>query len=272
MNPTISIIIPTLNSAQTLAACLNSIINQTYKNKEVLLIDGVSTDETLSIIKEYQKTYPYVKYVSAKDKSVYDAMNKGIDMAEGDFLFFLGSDDAFYSTTILEEVFCPDNDGYDFIYGNVFFKNRKAVYSGESSIEKLIGEQISICHQAIFYKKNIFESIGKYDLKYFIHADYDLNVKCFESSVITKKYINKIITLYNEQGISGMSPNKDHFHDHLTLHYITKYSSPFNLILKLKDAQQELEGIKKSASYKIAKVLSSTFQKIKNTKHILSRK
>jgi glycosyltransferase involved in cell wall biosynthesis len=272
MSLKVSIVVPTFNSAATLVACLNSIIHQTYKNKEVIVIDGQSTDNTLSILKEYQETYPFITCLSEKDNGVYDAMNKGIEIAKGDYLFFIGSDDEFYSNTVLENVFSDDNESFDFIYGDVFFKYHKALYSGESSIEKLIGEQISICHQAIFYKKNIFNLVGRYDLKYFIHADYDLNVKCFEHPGIKKKYIPAIITLYNEQGISGEHPNKDCFHDHLTLHYITHYVSPFELILKIKSREKEIAAIKNSTAYKIGIAISTTLSKIKKLKMIVTSK
>jgi len=264
MSPVVSIVIPTYNSEATLEECLQSIVQQTYLHKEVIVIDGLSKDNTVSLLQKYQAQYHFITYVSEKDNGIYDAMNKGIDKATGDCLLFLGSDDRLFSNTVLEEIFADEkNADADLIYGNVFFKHAKRIYSGESSLEKLIGEQISICHQAIFYKKEIFERIGKYDLKYFVHADYDLNVKCFEDTTIKTKYIDKIITLYNERGLSGLQPNKDGFHDWLTLHYINKYVSPFALIIKMKKLSEELQDIKRSKAYKLANVLSRTLSRLR---------
>lgn len=264
MNPLVSIIIPTYNAEATLESCLQSIIQQTYPHKEVLIMDGASTDRTTKILQRYNEQFPFIVYQSQKDDGIYDAMNRGIDKAKGDYFFFLGSDDEFYSDTVLSDVFnTQGNPGIDFIYGNVFFKHARKAYSGESNLEKLIGEQTSICHQAIFYKKEVFDTVGKYDLKYFVHADYDLNVKCFEHPAIKTKYIDKIITLYNERGMSGQQPNKDGFHDWLTLHYITKYVSPFDLILKMKKQSAEIDNIKSSKAYKLATTLSRRLAKVK---------
>jgi glycosyltransferase involved in cell wall biosynthesis len=272
MNPVVSIIIPTYNSGNTLELCLQSIVRQTYFYKEVVVIDGGSTDRTQQILQQYGERYPFIAYVSEKDSGVYDAMNKGIDKSKGDYLFFMGSDDEFYSDTVLADVFSDEsNSGVDFLYGNVFFKHVQQVYSGRSSLEKLVGEQTSICHQAIFYKKNVFDRVGKYDLKYFVHADYDLNVKCFEHPDIKTKYLDKIITLYNEQGMSGQQSNKDGFHDWLTLHYISKYASPFDLILKIKKQKEELQRIKNSKAYKLSVALSKTVARLKGVRASILR-
>lgn len=264
MNPVVSIVVPTYNAENTLDACLLSVSGQTYPHKEVVIIDGGSTDQTATVAQRYRSRFDRFVFVSEKDNGVYDAMNKGIECATGDFLLFLGSDDEFYSPNVLNAIFTDTaNHPFDFLYGNVFFKHARAVYSGESSKEKLIGEQVSICHQAIFYRKELFSRVGKYDLKYFIHADYALNVKCFEDPSVRIKYLNEIITLYNEHGLSGTQPNKDGFHDDLTLHYITHYASPFDLIRKIKKQERELAAIKNSKAYKLSKTLALVLAKLR---------
>ena len=264
MNPTVSIIIPTFNSGPTIEDCLKSIVQQTYPHKNVVVIDGQSTDNTLSILENYRQIYPYIEYVSEKDNGIYDAMNKGIDKATGDYLLFLGSDDSLYSKNVLEAIFSDaENEEYDFIYGNVFLKHSKQLYSGPSSFEKLVGDQISICHQAIFYKRELFYSIGRYNLKYFVHADYDLNVLCFKSDEVRKKYVDLIITLYNEHGISSQQSNADGFHNDLTLDYITNYASPFDLIKKIHKQQREINNIKNSASYKMGQFFAKILARLR---------
>ena len=89
----ISIITPTYNAARVIAACLESVAQQGYPHLEHWIIDGLSKDNTLSIVQDYAQRYPHIKYISEKDQGIYDAMNKGIDLAAGDFLLFLGADD-----------------------------------------------------------------------------------------------------------------------------------------------------------------------------------
>jgi len=99
MNPFFSIIIPTYNSSATISVALNSIIKQSYQNFEVIIVDGLSNDNTISIISQFQDDR--IKIFSEKDKGVYDAMNKGINYANGKWIYFMGSDDYFYDNTIL---------------------------------------------------------------------------------------------------------------------------------------------------------------------------
>ncbi|MFN3316004.1 MAG: glycosyltransferase, partial [Raineya sp.] len=84
--PRISIITPTFNAEQTIKRCLESVANQNYPSIEHWIVDGLSQDGTLEIVKEYAQKYSHVKYISEKDEGIYDAMNKGIDLATGDFL------------------------------------------------------------------------------------------------------------------------------------------------------------------------------------------
>ena len=90
-SPLFSIIIPTFNAAKTLSASLESVINQSCQQFELLIVDGISTDDTLSVVKKYAALSANIKWVSEKDNGIYDAMNKSIKMAKGEWLFFLGS-------------------------------------------------------------------------------------------------------------------------------------------------------------------------------------
>lgn len=239
-HPKISIITPTFNSEGTIRATIESVLQQDYNHWEHIIYDGQSTDNTVSII----KVYSHIKFVSEPDGGVYDAMNKGIKVATGDYLFFMGGDDVFYENSTLSQL-AESCDGFDFVYGDVKFKKSGQIYSGESSFEKLIKSQVSICHQACFYHKSIFEKVGLYDTKYFVHADFDLNVKIFEDESITKKYIDKIICIFNEVGMSGNHSNADKFHDDLASHYISKYSSQLEVIWELARMSNENKKLKK---------------------------
>jgi glycosyltransferase involved in cell wall biosynthesis len=202
--PKISIIIPTFNAAKTLAATLESIINQTFRDFEVLIIDGLSTDDTVMIAKNY--TDSRIKIISEKDKGIYDAMNKGIDKAAGEWLYFLGSDDTLFSPTALENIFTKyDLATTKIVYGNVQFKLSKAIYDGKFSYFRLYDK--NICHQAIFYRKEVFKQVGNYQLQYKALADWVLNMKCF-SLKIPKLYVNEIVAIYNEDGYCFNNPDK----------------------------------------------------------------
>ena len=115
--PRLSIIIPTFNSAKTLSRCLDSVISQSFTDWEVLMMDGVSNDDTIKIASSYQDSR--IRIYSEPDKGIYDAMNKGIDKAQGEWLYFLGSDDWLYNSESFDDLFNNDVDSYDVIYGDV---------------------------------------------------------------------------------------------------------------------------------------------------------
>lgn len=200
LHPKLSIITVVFNGASTLEKTINSVLSQTYDNIEYILVDGGSTDNTIEILKKYDDSN--LSWVSEPDKGIYDAMNKGIERASGDWLYFLGADDQFYNNNVLKAVFGEtDIMNYDFIYGNVKSEAFKNVYDGEFDFEKLLKKNIS--HQAIFCHKNIFLTIGKYNLKYKTHADWDFNLRCFENNEMRIKYVNEIIAEFGKGGVSS---------------------------------------------------------------------
>lgn len=202
--PLFSIIIPTFNAESTLALALDSIVIQTYRNWEVLIMDGLSTDNTIEIAEKYQKQFLNIKIFSEKDKGIYDAMNKGIDLAKGDWLYFMGSDDCLYETTTLAKI-AKQNEikSFDVIYGNVYSTRFNGFYDGEFSYSKLITK--NICHQSIFFRKSVFIKVGDFNLKYKSHADWNNNIRWFFSSKIQKLYVNQIIATYADGGFSSLN-------------------------------------------------------------------
>ena len=206
-SPLISIIIPTYNSEKTLSRTLNSIQKQTFKNLEVLIMDGLSTDNTLTIAKEYSNKIRSLLLYSEKDNGIYDAMNKGITKSKGDWLYFLGSDDTLFENTTLEKIAAkiPLNN-VDLIYGNVYSTRFNGVYDGEFNCSKLALK--NICHQSIFFNKIIFKKIGKFNLKYKSHADWDHNIRCFYSSKIKNKFVDITIANYADGGFSSLNFDK----------------------------------------------------------------
>lgn len=200
IQPYFSIIIAVFNGGKTLSKALDSIANQTYKNIEVVIIDGGSTDDTLLIARQYHQ----VKYcVSEPDEGIYDAMNKGIQAAKGDWIYFLGSDDYLYENTVLEKVAnFAQGCSCEMMYGNVLLNNK--VYDGYFDHAKILRTNIS--HQAIFYKASVLEKLGLYNLKYKTHADWDLNIRCFFDDSIRAKYIDIVVAYF---AIGGASSSHD---------------------------------------------------------------
>lgn len=209
-NILISIIIPTYNAAHTLDNCLKSVIAQHYSNFEILIIDGVSTDDTLSLIQMYATSYPFISFVSEPDGGIYDAMNKGINLCLGKWIYFIGSDDTLYNNDVLSSIVAKiEKTNADVIYGNVIMRGENqwnlnnAIFNGEYDLEKLL--DMTINHQAIFYNKAVFKKYGLYDLKYKTNADYDFNLRCYASKPF--QYVNIIVANFFVGGQSTNFPD-----------------------------------------------------------------
>lgn len=196
---TLSIIIPTYNSAKVLGRALTSIKNQTFHDYEILVMDGVSSDDTIRIALSLSDSNVHV--YSETDKGVYDAMNKGIEKSNGEWLYFLGSDDYLVDNTVLENIFSNDLDCVDVIYGDVESNHLSPNYSGPWSIDRI---DYNRCHQGIFYRRSVFKKCGMYSLKYPVLADHDMNLKWFLSTNIVSKYIPVTISHFSEGGISNV--------------------------------------------------------------------
>ena len=210
----LSIIIPTFNSSDTIKVCLESIVNQTFEDKEVWIIDGLSTDNTIEIIKEYASKFQYIHWISEKDQGIYDAMNKGIDLANGKWLYFLGSDDWLVTNSILESVFKNSNiQNFDFIYGNVIYGDSNKVYCGIFNSEKIL--HFNLCHQSVFARKNVLLEKGKFDLTYFLCADWLMNIHIFYDTNLRICYLEKIISFFSTNGRSTTSISEDNFYNKL---------------------------------------------------------
>ena len=200
MLPKISIIVAVFNGVKTIEKTISSVLGQTYNNFELVIIDGGSTDGTIRILEQIHN--PALSWRSEPDKGIYDALNKGIERATGEWLYFLGADDELYNKKVLKSLFGSQGfENADFFYGNVKIVAHKGLYDGEFDYKKLLIKNIS--HQAIFYNKNIFQKVGKYNLKYKSHADWDFNLRCFENKEIRLKYTDKIIASFAEGGASS---------------------------------------------------------------------
>lgn len=206
----VTVITPTYNSEKQIERCLQSVAMQTYSNKEHLIIDGVSSDETVAMISRYMNKYPHIRLLSEPDQGVYDAMNKGIGMSRGEWLHFLGSDDWLNDKSVLIDVMVsPAISEADIVYGNV--QTRGKIYDGEFTCEKLT--QRNVCHQAMFFRRSIFDRMGRYDLSYRVLADWVFNIRCFGDKEIIKVHVDRIIAQYSAGGFSAVTEDYDFLRD-----------------------------------------------------------
>lgn len=201
-NYKISIVTVTYNAAEHLQKTIDSVFHQNYPNIEYLIIDGKSTDKTLEIIKDNAEKISFI--ISEPDKGIYDAMNKALYYATGDFLIFMGAGDIFYDNSVINSIVCNMKDKNTIYYGDVIFEGSNKRYWGHFNLLKwAIG---NISHQAIFYPRCVYKKY-KYNLKYKVYADYAYNLCLLQTYSFT--YIDKIISIYDMSGFSTYSIDKN---------------------------------------------------------------
>jgi glycosyltransferase involved in cell wall biosynthesis len=234
MKPLITIITPTYNSGDLIEKCINNVAGQSFKSIEHLIMDGASTDRTVEVLKKASEKHSHVSWISENDEGIYEAMNKGIRMAKGEWIFFLGCDDSFYDTDVLMQI-CKTiehNSQAKFIYGSVYlskpFKHSPdLVYDGEFDSNMLLYK--NICHQSIFYHKSLFDQFGLFRTKYKLFADWDFNLRCFNK--VKPYYVDKIIANFNIEGRSSDKSLdglfKENLVENMTLYYPYTYRHPF---------------------------------------------
>lgn len=232
--PFFSIIIPTYNSENHISKCLLSITAQEFPDYEIIIQDGLSKDKTLQVAEKFKSSGRGIKILSERDGGIYDAMNKAILKAKGNWILFLGSDDRLYNSQVLGSVHenIKNNDTVDFIYGNVKVSGNShwvqdgEIYAGEFTVEKLFNQNIS--HQAIFYNRRVFETAGNFNTHYRVCADWDLNHRCF--AWLKTRYIPAIISDF-QLGGESTSVGHDDFLDweggiNLKKYYGISYFNP----------------------------------------------
>lgn len=208
-NPKISVITVCYNAVETIEKTILSVINQTYKNVEYLIIDGKSTDGTLDILKKYSDRFAY--FVSEEDKGIYDAMNKGAKAATGEWLFFINSDDTFRDKYVLSKVSDKFENYNTIYYGNIIRIPSQEIQGGKYTKYKIgMG---NICHQSIFYPSKVFEKFC-YNLDYKLYADWFLNILCMSDKKFKFEYLDLIICNYNTTGFSNTSIDKLFWNDY----------------------------------------------------------
>lgn len=202
----ISVIIPTYNAASTLAQALDSVIAQDYPDVEIIIVDGGSTDGTLSIVEERRSHI--AKVVSEPDQGVYDAMNKGILMSEGDVINILGADDYFYASHVLSTVarVFMEHPDIDVVYGDYVHEyghTRKAFRNPEHLDKFTFFLRNSLCHQSVFVRRDAFDRVGLFDTSFKIAGDHDWNIRAFGEHKLAHIHIPEVVCVFRSGGLSS---------------------------------------------------------------------
>ncbi len=180
--PLISIITITFNAETSIPPTLESVCNQDFRNYEHIMVDGASTDNTLSVARRY----PDLRILSERDNGLYDAMNKGIGISRGEYLLFLNAGDTFHSDKVLSAYADRARKGDDIIYGDTVIVDSARHIIGPRHLTaprtltfESFAKGMLICHQAFMVRK---ELAPLYDLQYRFSADYDWTVKCIRNA------------------------------------------------------------------------------------------
>jgi len=256
----LSIITINRNNASGLEKTIQSVINQTFNDYEYIIIDGGSTDSSVDIIKQYADKITY--WVSEPDKGIYNAMNKGILKAKGEYCQFLNSGDSLVDNNILKKVF-DENLQEDIIYGNAFNLSKEGVRTLDNIPEKwtlitFLNENIS--HPAAFIKRKLFSEISLYDESFSIISDLLFNIIAI--IINNKSYIHLpyCISVYENWGVSSDI-------DKCYLEKLLFFSkSPYKRLLfqSILELQQEIKNILNSKNYRLGQIILKPLRKIKH--------
>ena len=202
----ISIITVSYNSANTLARTIKSIENQTYQDIEYIIIDGASTDHTLTVVNKY--SHVVTKVISEKDKGLYYAMNKGIKLSTGDVIGILNSDDFYKNKFVIQKIANEfEIKDVDMVYGNIDYinKDEKIVRFWKSSIYKINSFKTAWHppHPSLFVKKIVYEKYGHFDTDFKIASDFELMLRFFERHSLSSSYLNDTMVTMLLGGVSN---------------------------------------------------------------------
>ncbi len=239
----ISIITATYNSATTVKDTFESVLAQKHKDIEYIIVDGLSKDNTIDIIKEYEPKFEgRMRYISEKDNGLYDAMNKGIAMATGDVVGILNSDDFYTSDDILSTIAETMKDtGIDAVYGDIHFVNDNNLdkcvryYSSHIFSRWLMRYGFMPAHPSFYCRRDVYTKYGAFDTSYKIGADFESLLRYIFINRINTVYIKRDFVTMRTGGASteGFSSRKQIMKDHLrALKSNEIYSNVFMLSLR----------------------------------------
>ena len=251
----ISIITVCYNSQKTIKDTIESVLNQTYDNYEYILIDGKSSDDTVKIIESYKKKFKgKMKYISEKDKGLFDAMNKGIKMSTGDIIGIINSDDTLAKNDVFEIIASKFKDkSLDGIYSNIYFldenmKKINRVFKAKKGNYKLGWYPP---HPSLYLKSSVYKKYGNYNNNFRISADYDFMLRIMKNNV-KLGYIDDVLVYMRSGGVStaGIKGYKKSFDESIKVLKNNGIKFPY-FVNSLRTIKILFQGIKGSFSREV---------------------
>ena len=205
--PLVSFIVPTFNSQATLAHALQSLADQTCRDFEVVVSDGASSDDTVCIAQRFAAFMPSLRIDSRPDQGVYDAINRGIGLARGDWVLVLGSDDRLHAPdTLVSLASTLRSSAAGIVHGDVIVTGPSLLgvpvggrYAGPMPLARLL--VANVCQQAIFYRRTLFAELGGFNLRYRVWADWDFNLRA--SFRAPMQWVDVVVSDYATTGMSS---------------------------------------------------------------------
>jgi len=196
---TISIITVVYNNEATIRQAIESVLTQSYPKIEYVIIDGNSKDNTVSIIEEYKNRLGF--FISEPDKGLYDAMNKGIQVATGDVIGILNSDDLYQDSDVLTDIMNQFNadSTLDIVYGNLVYVKKEEVnqvvrnWKSKEYYTKFFDDGNVPPHPSLFLKNTVYKKVGLFNLEFKLASDYEFMFRVFKKNHFKSKYINRLI-------------------------------------------------------------------------------
>jgi glycosyltransferase involved in cell wall biosynthesis len=206
--PKISIITINLNNKIGLEKTILSVLSQTVKDVEFIIIDGGSNDGSIELIKKYTDNITYS--ISEKDAGIYDAQNKGIEKASGNFLLFLNSGDILFDKNTLSGIL-PLLENKSFYYGNLIvdLNGKRTEHIAPDNINLDFILNSTFWHPCVFINANLFKKYGYYNTDFKITGDYEFFIRCLLKPKVTCEKLNSIITVFDGYGISSNHAHRD---------------------------------------------------------------
>jgi glycosyltransferase involved in cell wall biosynthesis len=212
---TFTVITVSYNGGKTIKKAIESVLNQTYSNFEYVIIDGNSNDNTLSIIKSFEPLFKEkgisYKWISEKDSGIYDAWNKGVNLATGKWISFLGSDDYYIKNALeayYETISNNKNVDYDFVHSNVKLVNGEKVVKiyNRTWSWKQFKRNMSIPHVGGFHNSKYFETYGLFDASYKVAGDYEMLLRAKQNLKVLK--VGQQLVIMSAGGVSNSQIKK----------------------------------------------------------------
>lgn len=229
--PMISVIVPTFNAASTIDACLASISRQGWRQFEVVICDGASSDDTVALALRWQSELLHLRVDSRKDDGVYDAINRGIGLSTGRWILVLGADDQLAADdTLARAADALSGAKVRFVYGDVRMGGANPWvdvserYPGPMTASRLFSQ--NICQQSVFYRRDLFETHGGFQTHYRVCADWDMALRVFASEPTC--WIDEVVADYAATGLSSRVPDLAFRHDRPLLVARLVARQPFN--------------------------------------------